>query len=69
MLELMARDSVKIYEVLDLRLYDIQDRNLTIRNPKSGRTGEVVYVPRKLLVRLTDYVKHNDIGDVLRLIV
>jgi integrase/recombinase XerD len=34
---------------------------MTIQNPKSGRPGEVVYVPRKLLIRLTGYVKDNDI--------
>jgi integrase/recombinase XerD len=36
-------------------------RTMTIQNPKSGRPGEVVYVPRKLLIRLTGYVKDNDI--------
>lgn len=60
-LELMVRGGMRIGEVLKLRPCDIQERNLTIQDPKSGRTGEVVYVPRKLLVRLTDYVKDNDI--------
>jgi integrase len=59
-LELMARGGMRIGEVLNLRPCDIRERNLTIQNPKSGRTGEVVYVPRKLLVRLNDYVKDND---------
>jgi integrase/recombinase XerD len=57
MLELMARGGMRIGEVLNLKSYDIQERNLSIQNPKSGRPGEVVYVPRKLLVRLTSYVK------------
>ena len=61
-LELMARGGMRIGEVLNLRPYDIQERNLTIQNPKSGRPEEVVYVPRKLLVRLTDYVKDGEIG-------
>ena len=60
--ELMARDGMRIGEVLNLRSCDIQERNLTIQSPKSGRSGEVVYVPRKLLVRLTDYVKDNNIS-------
>ena len=63
----MVRDSMKIGEIFNLRSYDIQERDLTIQNPKNERTGEVLYVPRKLLVRLTDYVKDNDIGEVLRL--
>ncbi|WP_073614193.1 hypothetical protein [Desulfopila aestuarii] len=37
-------------------------KSLIIQNPKSGRSGETVYVPRKLLVKLTDYVKGNDIA-------
>ncbi len=61
-LELMARGGMRIGEVLNLRSCDIQERNLTIQNPKSGRPGEEVYVPRKLLVRLTDYVKDNNIS-------
>lgn len=62
MLELMARGGMRIGEVLNLGPCDIRERNLDIQNPKSGRPGRVVYVPRKLLVRLTDYVKDNDIG-------
>jgi len=58
----MARGGMRIGEVLNLNSCDIQERNLTIQNPKSGRPGEVVYVPRKLLIRLTNYVKDNDIS-------
>jgi len=65
----MVRDSMKIGETFNLRSYDIQKRYLTIQNPKNGRIGEMLYVPRKLLVRLTDYVKGYDIGVVLRLVV
>ncbi len=61
-LELMARGGMRIGEVLNLRSCDIQERNLAIKNPKSGRTGEIVYVPRKLLIRLNGYVNSNDIG-------
>lgn len=60
MLELMARGGMRIGEVLKLTVSDIQDRKLVIRNPKSGRAGEVVYIPRKLLARLTDFVKEKD---------
>ena len=61
-LELMARGGMRIGEVLSLKPYDIRERNLTIQDPKSGRAEEVVYVPRKLLVRLTGYVKEEDFG-------
>ena len=62
MLELMARGGMRVGEVLNLTPVDIQERTLAIQNPKSGRTGEAVYVPRKILVRLTDYAKANDTG-------
>jgi integrase/recombinase XerD len=62
MLELMARGGMRVGEVLNLTPIDIQERSLAIQNPKSGRTGEIVYVPRKLLVRLRDYVRTNKIG-------
>ena len=35
-LELMARGRMRISEVLKLRLNDIQDRKLILREPKSG---------------------------------
>ena len=51
---------MRIGEVLSLMANDIQERSLTIQNPKSGRAEETVYVPRKILVRLSEYVKAND---------
>ncbi len=53
MLKLMARGGMRVGEVLNLMPVDIQERTLAIQNPKRGRTGEAVYVPRKILVRLT----------------
>jgi integrase len=48
--------------VLNLTSTDIQERSLAIQNPKSGRTGETVYLPRKILVRLNAYVKAKNIN-------
>jgi integrase len=62
MLELMARGGMRVGEVLNLSPGDIQERSLTIQNPKSGRTEETVYVPRKILVRLTGSVRTQAIG-------
>jgi integrase/recombinase XerD len=62
MLELMARGGMRVGEVLNLSPGDIQERSLTIQNPKSGRTEETVYVPRKILVRLTGYVRAQTIS-------
>ena len=67
MLELMARGGMRVGEVLSLTPADIQERSLTIQNPKSGRVSETVYVPRKILVRLTSYTKAKDIGNYDRI--
>ena len=67
MLELMARGGMRVGEVLNLMPVDIQETTLTIQNPKSGRAVETVYVPRKILVRLNDYVKVNDFNSSERI--
>ncbi len=59
-MELMARGGMRIGEVLKLTPNDIDDRKLIIQEPKSGREGEVVFIPRKLLLRLNDYVKDRE---------
>jgi len=59
-MELMARGGMRIGEVLKLTPNDIDDRKLIIQEPKSGREGEVVFIPRKLLLRLNDYVKDQE---------
>ena len=59
MLELMARGGMRIGEVLNVTPANIQEGFLSTQNPKSGRPEERVYVPRKILVRLNEYVKAN----------
>lgn len=61
-LELMARGGMRIGEVLKITPDDIQEGFLTIQNPKSGRPEERVYIPRKILVRLNEYVNASDFG-------
>ena len=53
-LELMARGGW-IGEVLKLTQRDIQDRKLILREPKSGREHEIVFIPQKVADRLRDY--------------
>lgn len=45
MLELMARGGMGIGEVLTLTPKDIEDRKVIIRDPKSGKEKEVVFIP------------------------
>jgi integrase len=67
MLELMALGGMRVGEILSLIPADIQERSLAVQNPKSGRVGETVYVPRKILVRLTAYAKARDINSSNRI--
>jgi len=66
-MELMARGGMRIGDVLKLTPNNIDDRKLIIQKPKSGREGEVVFIPRKLLLRLNDYVKDEDLNSIERI--
>ena len=46
---------MRIGEVLKLRLKDIQDRKLILRQPKSGKEHEIVFIPKKVADRLRNY--------------
>ena len=54
MLELMARGGMRVGEVLKLTAMHVDDQKLTIKNPKSGKNAEVVFIPKKLADRLKD---------------
>jgi integrase/recombinase XerD len=41
--------------VLKLRLGDLQDRKLILREPKSGKEYEFVFIPQKVADRLREY--------------
>lgn len=55
-LELMARGGMRIGEVLNLRAVDVQGQKLSLRAPKSGREGEVAYLPNKISDKLQKYI-------------
>jgi integrase/recombinase XerD len=61
MLELMARGGMRISEVLKLIPSDINDRRLTLRDPKSGREQEFIFITQKLANRLKDYIREKGI--------
>jgi integrase len=58
-LELMARGGMRIGEVLKLRFCDPQGRKLVIKDPKSGKEQEVVFIPQKVADRLREYARQN----------
>ena len=62
LLELMARGAMRIGEVLKLIPNDIADRKLLLREPKSGRDAEIIFIPGKVAERLQEYVRVEKIG-------
>jgi integrase/recombinase XerD len=56
-LELMARGGMRIGEVLKLTPEDISDRKLILRDPKSGRKNEIVFIPKRVAERLKEYAR------------
>ena len=56
LLELMARGAMRIGEVLKLTPNDIADRKLLLREPKSGRESETIFIPKKVADRLQEYI-------------
>lgn len=61
MLELMARGGTRICEVLKLIPSDISERRLTLRDPKSGRDQEFIFIPQRLADRLKDFIREKGI--------
>ena len=57
----MTRGGMRISEVLNLRPQDVDDRKLLLREPKSGRNYEVVYIPQKIADRLKKYIHYKAI--------
>jgi len=57
MLELMARGGMRIGEVLKLRMMTVEDCELFLVSPKSGRQNEVVFIPKKVAGRLREYIR------------
>jgi integrase len=62
MLELMARGGMRVGEVLKLITRDVQDRKLIIRDPKSGKEQEIIFIPQKVADRLKEYIRANKIN-------
>jgi len=58
-LELMARCGMRVGEVLKITPNDVDDRKVIIRDPKSGKEGEVVFLSQKVAERLKAYIRDS----------
>ncbi len=67
MLELMARGGMRVGEVLKLTFRDVQNRKLIIRDPKSGKEQEIIFIPQKVADRLKEYIRTNRINTYERI--
>ena len=63
LLELQSRCGARIGEVLGIRIKDIEGRRITVRNPKSGKENEVVFMPEQVANRLTTYIGERGLRD------
>jgi integrase len=57
----MARGGMRIGEVLGLTPRDVEDRKLTIRDAKSGRPSEFVFILKKIADRFNQYIREKGI--------
>ena len=53
---------MRIGEVLKLTPKDIEDRKVIIRDPKSRKDLELVFIPQKVADRLRDYIRTKAIA-------
>jgi integrase/recombinase XerD len=58
---------MRIGEVLKLTLLDIDDCNAIIREPKSGKEAEVVFLPQKVADRVRKYIREKEIDSGTRI--
>jgi integrase len=61
LLELMARGGMRISEVLKLIARDVRGQKLILREPKSGKQTEVVFIPQKTADRLRAFIERKGI--------
>jgi integrase/recombinase XerD len=66
-LELQARCGLRIGETLRLKVSDVSDRKLLLKEPKSGKEEEVAFMPEQVAKRLDEYIKREELtpGDRL----
>ncbi|HUN53829.1 MAG TPA: tyrosine-type recombinase/integrase [Smithella sp.] len=57
--ELQAKCWLRIGELLKLKVSDISDRTITLREPKSGKEAEKAHMPENISKKLLEYMQEN----------
>ena len=58
-LELQARCGLRIGELLKIKVSDVTDRTIILREPKSGKEAEIAYMPENVSRKLAEYIKEK----------
>ena len=58
-LELQVRCGLRIGELLKIKVSDVSDRTITLREPKSGKEAEMAYMPENVSKKLAEYIKEK----------
>ncbi|OGP93324.1 MAG: integrase [Deltaproteobacteria bacterium RBG_16_47_11] len=66
-LELQARCGLRIGEALKIKVSDVMDWKLVLKEPKSGKELEVAFMPEQISKRLHDYIQHESLSPEDRL--
>jgi integrase/recombinase XerD len=61
-LELQARCRLRIGESLKIKVSDISERKIVLREPKSGKEAEVAYMPEPIAKRLEEYIRTRNLA-------
>jgi len=62
-LELQARCGARIGEVLKARVKDIDGRRIIVRDPKSGKDQEIIFMPEQIANRLRSYIQERGLKE------
>lgn len=65
--ELQARCGLRVGELLNLKVSDVSDRIITLREPKSGKDGERAFMPETLSRKLAEYIREHSLEGEVRL--
>ncbi len=61
-LELQARFGVRIGELLKIKVSDVSERKLLLREPKSGKDSETAFMPEQIARRLSNYIRNQNLS-------
>jgi len=60
-LELQARCGLRIGEALKIKVSDVVDWKVVLKEPKSGKESEVAFMPEQIAKRLHDYIQQESL--------